>query len=164
MRGTPSAGSAANLAASAAGSALTVPASSVTAAAATRPSTTSAPTVRGGSPRGARSPLPGGFAIGGGGPSAGPPASAGSCWLTTNRPAISRSSSCWSRNAFSATAVTTPTTRPTASEQREQRRDQPRAQRAQHAQPGSAAGLSTYPAPRMVWIIGGRPASIFLRR
>jgi hypothetical protein len=26
------------------------------------------------------------------------------------------------------------------------------------------AGLSTYPAPRMVWIIGSRPASIFLRR
>ena len=28
----------------------------------------------------------------------------------------------------------------------------------------SAAGRSTYPAPRMVWIIGGRLASIFLRR
>ena len=26
------------------------------------------------------------------------------------------------------------------------------------------AGLRTYPAPRMVWIIGSRPASIFLRR
>ena len=26
------------------------------------------------------------------------------------------------------------------------------------------AGLSTYPAPRMVWIMGVRPASIFLRR
>ncbi len=25
-------------------------------------------------------------------------------------------------------------------------------------------GLSTYPAPRTVWIIGERPASIFLRR
>ncbi len=49
-------------------------------------------------------------------------------------------------------------------QQREQRRDQPGTQRAQHAQPGSAAGLSTYPAPRIVWIIGGRPASIFLRR
>ncbi|GGN46882.1 hypothetical protein GCM10010109_82540 [Actinoplanes campanulatus] len=27
-----------------------------------------------------------------------------------------------------------------------------------------SAGLSTYPAPRMVWIIGARPASIFFRR
>ncbi|KNB52431.1 hypothetical protein AC230_10750 [Streptomyces caatingaensis] len=26
------------------------------------------------------------------------------------------------------------------------------------------AGLSTYPMPRRVWIIGARPASIFLRR
>ena len=26
------------------------------------------------------------------------------------------------------------------------------------------AGLSTYPAPRMVWIMGSRPASTFLRR
>src|SRR5262249_42669726 len=29
---------------------------------------------------------------------------------------------------------------------------------------GHGAGLSTYPTPRMVWIIGRRPASIFLRR
>ena len=29
---------------------------------------------------------------------------------------------------------------------------------------GQPTGFSTYPAPRMVWIIGSRPASIFLRR
>ena len=31
-------------------------------------------------------------------------------------------------------------------------------------QPRHDVGFSTYPAPRMVWIIGSRPASIFLRR
>jgi Fe2+ transport system protein FeoA len=47
-------------------------------------------------------------------------------------------------------------------QQHERERDQPRAQRPcpQHYAPG----LSTYPAPRTVWIIGERPASIFLRR
>ena len=29
---------------------------------------------------------------------------------------------------------------------------------------GHDAGFRTYPAPRIVWIIGSRPASTFLRR
>ena len=36
--------------------------------------------------------------------------------------------------------------------------------RNDRARSSYAPGLSTYPAPRTVWIIGERPASIFLRR
>ena len=48
-------------------------------------------------------------------------------------------------------------------DQRDGRQDQPRRERTE-AVHGQATGFRTYPAPRMVWIIGSRPASIFLRR
>ena len=52
-------------------------------------------------------------------------------------------------------------------QQQDRGHDEPTLQRGhapQHPPGHSAAGFSTYPAPRTVWIIGARPASIFLRR
>ena len=51
-------------------------------------------------------------------------------------------------------------------EEEEDRGDElgPQGPRGRAAKGGHGAGLRTYPAPRRVWIIGSRPASIFLRR
>ena len=62
--------------------------------------------------------------------------------------------------------LTTATSTVLVTTSREVRRTQWPASRLVLEQPPSrqSAGLMTYPAPRIVWIIGVRPASIFLRR
>ena len=75
------------------------------------------------------------------------------------------SSSWWVSCALSAAVAAPPIRTATSDHQRDDGEDQPRGERGEErgasAQP---AGLRTYPAPRIVWIIGARPASIFLRR